>query len=207
MKRNAENLLQLLKPISVTLDKLQSDKVKISDAVFYWKQLELSFTGTNLTTFKKRYEAYIGEAHFAAFLLSPRYVNSSVNLSNKEYELAMSYIEENFTINFPSTVLLKFKGQVSPFRPSMFSSANSDSSNSSTLSDYKWWQSIRFLDNEKILKDHDADKIYQLMTAIASSSGVERTFSKFNLVHSKLRNKLGVQKAAKLVFISQQLNA
>ena len=41
--------------------------------------------------------------------------------------------------------------------------------------------------------------IHQLTTAVASSAEIERQFS-FSIVHSSLRNKLGANKASKLVF-------
>ena len=44
------------------------------------------------------------------------------------------------------------------------------------------------------------------LTANASSASVERIFSRFGLIHSKLRNRLGVEKAAKLVFLYKVLN-
>ena len=47
----------------------------------------------------------------------------------------------------------------------------------------------------------------QLLGAVASSAGVERVFSSFGLVHSKLRNRLGVTKAGKLVFIYKVVNS
>jgi hypothetical protein len=46
----------------------------------------------------------------------------------------------------------------------------------------------------------------QLLTATGSSAGVERVFSSFGLVHSKLRNRLGIAKAGKLVFLFKLLN-
>ncbi|KYQ55645.1 hypothetical protein ALC60_05460 [Trachymyrmex zeteki] len=39
----------------------------------------------------------------------------------------------------------------------------------------------------------------QLYTATASSAGIERLFSIFGLVHSKIRNRLGTEKVSKLV--------
>ena len=48
--------------------------------------------------------------------------------------------------------------------------------------------------------------LHQLFTARASSAGIERVFSTFGLVHSKLRNRLGTQKAGKLVFMYKVLN-
>ena len=44
------------------------------------------------------------------------------------------------------------------------------------------------------------------MTAKATSPGVERMFSTFGFVHSKIRNQLGVEKAAKLAFLFKSLN-
>lgn len=180
---------------------MQSDSVKISDAVYFWKQLETNYNGANAIIFKKRYEQYITDAHLAAFHLSPRYTTCDIQLSPSDQESAMTFIEDNFSISFPGNVLLKFKGKMSPFRASLF-----NDSTKSTITDHEWWKTIRNFDIEKILTEKDCNTIEQLMTAVASSSGVERTFSKFGLIHTKLRNSLGVEKAAKLVFVSQQLN-
>lgn len=50
------------------------------------------------------------------------------------------------------------------------------------------------------------DEISKLTTAVATTAVIERIFSKFGLTQTKLRKKLGIEKAAKLVFINQQLN-
>jgi len=42
----------------------------------------------------------------------------------------------------------------------------------------------------------------QLLTATRSSAGVERIFSSFGLVHSKLRNRLGIVEAENWCFCS-----
>jgi len=47
---------------------------------------------------------------------------------------------------------------------------------------------------------------YQLFSATATTAGLERIFSSYGLVHSKLRNKLGNKKAAKLTFLFKHLN-
>jgi len=47
--------------------------------------------------------------------------------------------------------------------------------------------------------------IIQFHTAIVSS-GIERLFSAFDLVHTKLKNRLGTEKASKLVTILKALN-
>ena len=45
----------------------------------------------------------------------------------------------------------------------------------------------------------------QLLTAVATSASVKRLFSTYGLVHSKLRNQLGIEKTAKLVFFCTKL--
>ena len=47
--------------------------------------------------------------------------------------------------------------------------------------------------------------IIQLLQSPASSASIERVFSNFSFVHSKLRNRLGVERAAKLVFCYRSL--
>lgn len=63
-----------------------------------------------------------------------------------------------------------------------------------------WWKSLKHLDSETV------EVIISLLTAVASSAGVERIFSSFGLIHSKLRNRLGPEKAGKLVFLFQIMN-
>jgi len=48
--------------------------------------------------------------------------------------------------------------------------------------------------------------VTQLHTAIASPASIKRLFSAFGLVHTKLRNRLGTEKASKLVTIFEALN-
>ena len=50
-----------------------------------------------------------------------------------------------------------------------------------------------------------ADLARRLMSSPASSVSIERVFSTFSLIHNKIRNRLGVQKASKLVFCYRML--
>lgn len=45
IQRGAEDIIKLLKPIDVALDKKQNNSCKIADAVTLWKQLELDLGG------------------------------------------------------------------------------------------------------------------------------------------------------------------
>ena len=65
-----------------------------------------------------------------------------------------------------------------------------------------WWKSQRNID----IIEKELPIITQLLCAAASSASVERIFSTFGLVHSKLRNRLGTEKAAKLVFLYKYYN-
>ena len=69
------------------------------------------------------------------------------------------------------------------------------------LTPSEWW---KVFINDK--NRESSDIIQKLLTAVASSAGVERVFSTYGLVHSKLRNRLGKSKAAKLVKIFKAFN-
>ena len=95
---------------------------------------------------------------------------------------------------------LKFQGEIEPFCGAI---RNANVIKSTT--DFEWWKSFVAM-NPNTIKPLDYEKINQLVTAVASSAGVERIFASFGQVHTKLRNKLGIEKAAKLTFLYRQLN-
>lgn len=69
-----------------------------------------------------------------------------------------------------------------------------------------WWKSVPVLDSDWPDKNAYLDLCEQLHTAVASTAGIKRIFSSFGLVQSDLRNRLGNQKASKLVFIFKYIN-
>lgn len=74
LKRKAEDLLKLLKPISVALDRMQKDSTSIADSVSIWKELETQFEScpdSLKKIFKDRLDMVLTPAHWAAFLLHP----------------------------------------------------------------------------------------------------------------------------------------
>lgn len=163
--------------------------------------------------FISRYSKSVTPAHLAAFLLSPKMSLETIpiqskekiknienlKLSDEENATALDFMSETFGSTFLS-MFFKFQARIFPFQGQAF---NNDVLES--LSDTEWWTAQTKLSDqitETILND-----IKRLTTAVASSAGVERTFSKFGLNHTKLRNKLGVEKCAKLVFVSQQINS
>ena len=83
-----------------------------------------------------------------------------------------------------------------PFKSYMFSKGVVDKATPAC-----WWASM-----SEILGIFFTRIAEQLLTAIGSSGGIERIFNTFGYLHSKIRNRLGIEKAAKLKFIYIMLN-
>lgn len=101
--------------------------------------------------------------------------------------------EEN--AEFIATVLL-FKAQEPPFHDYFFLEEVT-----TKISPLAWWKSF-----ENKVPEHFLDYVLRIFSCVASSAGLERLFSTFGFVHSKIRNKLGVEKASKLVTIFKEFN-
>ena len=106
----------------------------------------------------------------------------------------MTFATANYPIALPFIVNLRARGH--PFQSYMFTDAVTNHVTALT-----WWKSQSSLLNNDVI-----DMAEQLFTTVASSAGVERVFSTFGLVHSNIRNGLGIEKAAKLVFVFKLLN-
>lgn len=195
IKRSAEELLQRLKPIAVALDKIQRDSCTIADTVDIWKTLEKDLALVTRDTkqkFKKRIQQALSSHHFLANLMHPRYRGQT--LTDEEHEAAMELASTHHNMIVPN--LINLKAQASPFLTYMFADTVIQS-----VQPVDWWRS-----HGNRLHPDTIHVAKQLLTAISSSAGVERVFSSFGLVHSKLRNRLGIGKAAKLVFLFKLLN-
>lgn len=114
LKRNVEDIFHMFNPISVALDRLQQSTCQIAECVAVWKQLERDLSAnSNFTTpykncFQDRYEMVLQPCHFAAYMLSPRYIEISQSLPENEAKKGMTYIEEEFPVSFLSKYF-KFK--------------------------------------------------------------------------------------------------
>ena len=95
-----------------------------------------------------------------------------------------------------TAVYMKFAAKNEPFKPDFFTK---DVLN--RLNPLEWWD--YFASTLTV----DASIMKLLFTAVASSAGVERIFSVAGLVQSDIRNRLGNEKAAKLVAIYKHLNS
>ncbi|XP_073499018.1 uncharacterized protein [Phyllobates terribilis] len=197
LKRNVEHMLSFLKPISQALNKIQKNSCFIADAVEIWKELsehlktELHMDRIKLQAVNKRMGQALTPAHFLANIVNIQYQGQ--NLSAEEEELAMTWVSSNHPSLMPTIINFRAKGE--PFKKYMFAEDILRK-----VTPVNWWKSLKRLDLETV------QVMISLLTAVASSAGVERIFSSFGLIHSKLRNLLGPNKAGKLVFLFQIMN-
>lgn len=105
----------------------------------------------------------------------------------------MEFVEIYYPTVLPTVI--QYRAKTTPFKNYLFSD------NLKAIHPLTWWSSIRNLDLAV------CNLVEQLHTAVASSGDIERLFSCFGLVHSKIRNRLGPEKAAKLVTIFKELNS
>jgi hypothetical protein len=120
LKERATDYLSKMKPISVALDKLQSDTCSICDAVIIWKDLEEAFEDMPLSVssiFAARMTTALTPAHYLAHILDPRY-HGKCRLTKSEDSVAMKFLTEHKPSALP--LVLQYRGKCSPFQNYMF---------------------------------------------------------------------------------------
>ena len=112
-------------------------------------------------------------------------------MSTAEITIAMEHMSDRY----PETLgtLVKFRADCEPFKPYMFNNNIIENVTPSC-----WWRSL-----DGIVGKDFADVAEKLLTAVASSAGVERIFSTFGYIHSNIRNRLGIEKAASLFLYTE----
>ncbi|KAJ8890706.1 hypothetical protein PR048_010215 [Dryococelus australis] len=109
---------------------------------------------------------------------------TSLDLIEEEKCMAFDFAKEIYSMSSLLPLIVKFQSKSLPFQELLFENE--------LTSTYEWWRT--FLSVE------------QLLTTKSSSASVEKVFSSFGLMHFKLRNKLGTEKASKLVFLFNAFN-
>ena len=202
-KRKASACLQQMKNFSVALDKLQSDSCYLSDAVKVWYSLlrnpDLS---QHKKAVKKRFNEAVEPFFFLAYMTDHRNIEDNENKVDPEDELAAEKWLENYDTELFS-MYIKFQIKKEEKYPKYFFSE----SMRSTLIPKKWWMFVKM----KAEKRDDQEQVrfatfmVNLHSCPSSSSSLERWFSTFGFVWSKTRNRLGHEKAMKLVKIYRKL--
>lgn len=128
-----------------------------------------------------------------ANLLDPHYLG--IKLSEDEVDAALQFVENYHPECMPD--IIKYKAKTFPFKEFMFH----PTSLTGVSPPLVLWKSL-----ERNISVKTMALVSQLHTAISSSAGIERLFSSFGIVHTKLRNRLGVDKAGKLATVFKSLN-
>jgi len=196
LSKQVKDLSKQLEPVGDALDRLQGDKVSIADACDTWLDL---LSNSNLQPHKQavaaRFKLAIQPVHYFAYMLHPKYRGSK--LSQQQQELARNWITHRRPELLPFVICFS---EDSEFYPSSFFAQQVVSK----LDPANWWRNLKR--STKIPEIQElADIMAHILSCPSSSASVERIFSSFGLVHTKLRNRLDVQRAAKLVFCYRML--
>lgn len=198
LTKKCQNYNAVLGPIAIALDRMQSDMCTISIAVEIWYKLQIDLQSQSEDVnaqFNNRRDMALTSEHYLANLCDHRFRGEHLSEAQKQlaYEL-LSSVNPDFV-----PIAMAFVTRSSPFLEYLF---GKQFRNCLPL---VWWKSVNFLEYEP-LKQEWLKLCEKLFTAVATSANLERIFSTFGLVHSKLRNRLGVEKASKLTFLFKYFN-
>ncbi|XP_047128963.1 uncharacterized protein LOC124809189 isoform X2 [Hydra vulgaris] len=198
--REANSLQTQLKIFGVVLDQMQSDSCHLSECVELWLSLlnnpELSHYHTAI---KKRCNDALTPIHYLAYMTNPRFLGKNLPIENEDE--AEEWLYNHYPDFVPGLILLKLK-DCDAFPKRMLSNQII-----STILCSDWWSIINQRNEKSIQKklpEGFCKFISKLQTCPASSGSIERIFSSFGFIWSKVRNKLGCEKAKKLVQIYKQ---
>jgi len=187
------DLAQQLRPVAAAIDQTQSDKCGLADACSIFKDLMANpVLAPHREKVKKRYQQAILPCHLVTYMLHPKYMAEGMSL--EEVEQAKDWlINRNEAFLAPA---IAFQAEAAPYPPTFFRAS------ARTMNTLTWWKAVG---SSADLPPGFYNLMITLHSACASSAAIERVFSSFGLIQSKLRNKLGAQKAQKLVFCYRML--
>ena len=130
----------------------------------------------------------------AAYMLHPKYCGQGMDI--QDVETAKNWLME-LNPDFLLAVI-SFQAEADPYPKSFFQPK------ARTMMPSTWWIAVGN-SCKQLLPDGFVELMVSLHVATASSASLERIFSSFGLVITKLRNRLGLAKAQKLVFCYRML--
>ena len=191
--RQARDLAEQLKPVAVAIDIAQRDSTNLADGcALFLSLLEEPALQPHISAVEKRFKAAILPQHMLAYMMHPRYQGEHLTLDL--VEVAKNWLVSRNPSFLPTAIA--FQAQADPFPSSFFQPAALD------MNVVTWWVA---LNASMQLPEGFLALMLQLHSACASSASLERVFSNFGIIQSRLRNRLGLQKAAKLVFCYRML--
>ena len=141
----------------------------------------------------KRQAQAIDSTHILANMLHPKYHGSQLSASDKEK--GRELLAELLPTRLP--FLYKLHAKDSPFPKTLFMDECMK-----TMDPISWWKCLKA---SKTVPDDFCDLGVRMMMLPASSASIERLFSGLGLVQTKLRNRLSIEKASKLVSCNRYL--
>ena len=138
--------------------------------------------------------------HFVAYQVHPKYKGKQLSINQENVATVwLTSINENFVAPL---MALSIEDEAA-YPKSMLAAKVTG-----TFSPTKWWK-VMEVKAEKIsgpVTPQCCKFMQEISSLPASSASVERIFSIFGQVHTKLRNRLGNEKTAKLVRCNRMLN-
>lgn len=138
VKRNCEDYLNILKPISISLDRMQAANCSLADSVSIWKELAdllkpILSTSDYKSKLIKRMNSNLTPNHYLAYLLTPKYAGT--RLDHTELDNVFEYLADNHPL-YLATVM-DFNVQKGVFAPYRFKSLVVDN-----VCIMSWWETI-----------------------------------------------------------------
>lgn len=183
-----KHLQTQLQPISRALDSFQSDTATIADACEQWNDL---LQNPDLEPYRKNVDKRFKQAmtpnHYLANLVHPIYKGRK--LRPEHVTSAQELLHETKPELVPE--LLNYMSETLPI-PKVLQQESSINNTKPAV----WWSCV---ERSGVITKDFSQLARKLMVLPASSAAIERVFSNFGIIQTKLRNRLGVEKAAKLV--------
>jgi len=195
----AKTYMELMMPISVALDRAQRSGTTIAVSVEIWHKLGLDLleqATSVMKLFESRRDKALTGAHYLANVIDNRFRGR--NLSNIQKKCAYDFLSSFHADLLPYVMACDCADE--PFATYLFDAGVL------RVSPMTWWKVASRCITKPDLQKRMLSLCTQLLTAVASTAGLERIFSTFGLVQSKLRNRLGNDKAGKLTFLVRALN-
>lgn len=199
-----KDVVHLDKQLSVVadaLDKLQKETTCISEAVEIWLNLLSSdVLMCYYNYFWKRFQQAIQPPHILANLTDPKFQGQ--HLSEEQENSAETWLANHHPEYLPGVLAFKIKD------PDYYPASMMHESVIEKFTSQKWWQIMaKKCEKNSKFPPGFGEFFFSLHSAPASSASIERFFSTFGLVWSKLRNRLGIDRATKLVKVYRHIRS
>ncbi|XP_064469683.1 uncharacterized protein LOC135384411 [Ornithodoros turicata] len=187
--------------LNSALSQLQSEKATLSTAAQTWISLEVAPELHHVNAeIKYRASQALAPAHFLAYLMDPSAAPDI--LSQGREEIALNWLAARHPEFVP--FVLKFKVKDPETFPQYVMLPQ-------VLEEFvpgQWWHvlGIQLRDSQKLPATF-CDYFAKLLSCTASAASIERIFSSCGMVWSAVRNRLGLEKAAKLVEIHRHFRS